>query len=130
MQRRQQHQSAQDQGAEQGEAGDAHLKLLLLWIEIVEIEILHQSGGSLDKLGVDGGHDGRHRRRQKDPGQPGGQHFHHQGGHDLVRAVHAGQDGAAKGARQMHAKHQQGAHHCADQNTAMERLAVSIAKAA
>ena len=39
-------------------------------------------------------------------------------------------DGAAKGTRQMHAEHQQGADHGADQNAAMERLAVAIAKAA
>lgn len=107
-----------------------HLQLLLLGIEVVEVEILHQGGGGLDQLGVDGGHDGRHRCRQKHPGQPGRQHFHHQGGHDLVRAVHAGQDGAAQGAGQVHAEHQQGTDDGADKDAAMERLAVPIAEAA
>ncbi len=133
LQCRQQHQSAEDQGTEQGEARNAYLQLLLaglLRIEIVEVEILHQSGGGLDQLGVDGRHDGRHRRCQKDSGQPRRQHFHHQGGHDLVRTVHARQDGAPQRAGQMHAKHQQGAHYGTDQNAAMERLAVAIAKAA
>ena len=81
-------------------------------------------------MGVDGGHDGRHGGRQEDPGQPGGQHFHHQGGHDLVRAVHAGQDGAAQRPGQVHAEHQQGADDGADEDAPVQRLAVPVAKAA
>ena len=99
-------------------------------IEVVEVEILDQGRRGLDQLGVDGGHDGRHGGRQEDPRQPGGQHLHHQGGHDLVRAVHAGQDGAAQGASQVHAQHQQGADYCADEDASVQRLAVAVAEAA
>ncbi|MNF72870.1 hypothetical protein D3C84_548580 [compost metagenome] len=99
-------------------------------IEVVEVEILDQGRRGLDQLGVDGGHDGRHGGRQEDPRQPGGQHLHHQGGHDLVRAVHAGQDGAAQGAGEVHAQHQQGADHGADEDASVQRLAVPVAEAA